>query len=95
MNDTRRELNDLPQLDWGDVPKDDNGDDQESKWHRRRLRLTGDFVGGAIAGVGLGMITAIQYEWPYPVDLWLIFIGGAVAYYFQLGRDFEQRSLRS
>ena len=34
-----------------------------------RLRFTGEFVGGVIAGFGIGMATAIGNEWPYPVDI--------------------------
>ena len=91
MNE-HNELKPARQRNWGDAPMNDKQDGGE--WRRRRLRVTGELVGGLIAGLGAGMAMAIEHAWPYPVNILLIFVGGSIAYYYQLKRDDEQRNPR-
>jgi hypothetical protein len=79
---------------WGDMPRDDKEYDREPTWFPHRLRLTGELVGGFIAGVGMGMAIALEREWPFPVVILLILIGGSIAYYYQHKRDDEKRNPR-
>jgi hypothetical protein len=95
MDDKQDKTEPARQRNWGDVPKGDNQYDEEPTWRRGHPRFTGELVGGLIAGIGMGMAMAIEQVWPYPVDLLLIFIGGSMAYYYQLKRDDEQRNPRT
>lgn len=65
------------------------GSEQE-KTPRKRMKLTGEYLGGLIAGFGFGI--SLMYElckpdnWlslMFPVGLFLMFIGTNLAYYAQ------------
>ncbi|NLF09969.1 MAG: hypothetical protein GX594_18620 [Pirellulaceae bacterium] len=75
---------------------DNNKDDGGLKWYHVRtmwVKLTGKYVGGLIAGFGLGVgITAAHAKWALVAifSLPVVWLGAAIAYDAQTKRAMDE-----
>lgn len=96
MDAKQNETQTARQRNWGDAPLDDKQDESELKWYHIRcqwVKLTADYVGGLLAGFGLGiglMAAIVRLPLISVLGGAITLIGVSIAYNAQRERDMRE-----